>query len=496
MTRAIIVGAGGGGLAAALELANSGFDVTVLESHIYAGGCAGTFYHKKYRFDAGATLAGGFKENGPMDIIANRFDIDWKGRVDNIGIKVHLKGHPCITRRIDEKAWEKERFEQFGTSGEKFWKWQENTADLLWDLALRYPPWPPKKFKDFMNLWNIIRDTVSFSGKSGNLRKFLHLGQDALRPLRYKLEGVSEKMRRFIDAQLLIAAQTTSINANALYSAAALDLSRQGVIHPEGGMGGICNQMVEKLREKKAKVLFKKEISKLIWDGKRFHGVETKRGERFEADIIILNLTMGNAAKLMANSSFDSKTLQASPPRDGWGAFMVYAGVDTSAVKHLEGLHHQLVNDQPLGNGNSIFLSISPEWDKTRAPENRRAITLSTHTSMKQWWDLFQNNPEDYAKEKENMCGKMLAATNFIIPGFRESADLVMTGTPITFQRFTKRSHGWVGGYPQTNLFRARSPYLAPGLRMVGDSIFPGQSLAAVSMGGMRVGREISREMN
>ena len=52
MTRAIIVGAGGGGLAAALELANSGFDVTVLESHIYAGGCAGTYYHKKYRFDA------------------------------------------------------------------------------------------------------------------------------------------------------------------------------------------------------------------------------------------------------------------------------------------------------------------------------------------------------------------------------------------------------------------------------------------------------------
>ena len=64
---------------------------------------------------------------------------------------------------------------------------------------------------------------------------------------------------------------------------------------------------------------------------------------------------MGNAAKLMANSSFRSKTLQASPPKDGWGAFMVYAGVDTSAVKHLEGLHHQFVNDQPLGNGNSIF---------------------------------------------------------------------------------------------------------------------------------------------
>ena len=37
-----------------------------------------------------------------------------------------------------------------------------------------------------------------------------------------------------------------------------LDLSRHGVIHPEGGMGGICNQMVEKLREKKQKFYSKR----------------------------------------------------------------------------------------------------------------------------------------------------------------------------------------------------------------------------------------------
>ena len=48
MNRALVVGAGGGGLAAALELATNGMDVTVLESHICAGGCAGTFYHKNY----------------------------------------------------------------------------------------------------------------------------------------------------------------------------------------------------------------------------------------------------------------------------------------------------------------------------------------------------------------------------------------------------------------------------------------------------------------
>ena len=89
MTRAIIVGAGGGGLAAAWNWLTADSMSQCLKA-IYAGGCR-RIYHKKYRFDAGATLAGGFKENGPMDIIANRFDIDWKGRVDDIGIKVHLK---------------------------------------------------------------------------------------------------------------------------------------------------------------------------------------------------------------------------------------------------------------------------------------------------------------------------------------------------------------------------------------------------------------------
>src|SRR4051794_12907025 len=58
--RIIVIGAGIGGLTAAALLAHDGFDVTVLEAHVYPGGCAGTFFHKGYRFDAGATLAGGF----------------------------------------------------------------------------------------------------------------------------------------------------------------------------------------------------------------------------------------------------------------------------------------------------------------------------------------------------------------------------------------------------------------------------------------------------
>jgi phytoene dehydrogenase-like protein len=81
-----------------------------------------------------------------------------------------------------------------------------------------------------------------------------------------------------------------------------------------------------------------------------------------------------------------------------------------------------------------------------------------------------------------------------ILPGLRAHADLVMPGTPVTFQRFTRRVQGWVGGFPQTSLFQARGPRLDKHLWMVGDSIFPGQSTAAVALGGLRVARAILAE--
>ncbi|MFZ1771299.1 MAG: FAD-dependent oxidoreductase, partial [Caldilinea sp.] len=63
----VVSGAGIGGLTTAALLAQAGLDVTVLEAHVYPGGCAGVFFHQGYRFEAGATLAGGFYPGGPMD---------------------------------------------------------------------------------------------------------------------------------------------------------------------------------------------------------------------------------------------------------------------------------------------------------------------------------------------------------------------------------------------------------------------------------------------
>jgi phytoene dehydrogenase-like protein len=56
----LVVGAGFGGLGAAMGLVDRGASVMVCERLDYAGGCAGTFTRGGCHYDAGATLSSGF----------------------------------------------------------------------------------------------------------------------------------------------------------------------------------------------------------------------------------------------------------------------------------------------------------------------------------------------------------------------------------------------------------------------------------------------------
>ena len=56
MTKAIVIGAGVGGLATAIRLAKKGYDVEVFEANDYVGGKLSTFNLGNYRFDAGPSL--------------------------------------------------------------------------------------------------------------------------------------------------------------------------------------------------------------------------------------------------------------------------------------------------------------------------------------------------------------------------------------------------------------------------------------------------------
>jgi phytoene dehydrogenase-like protein len=321
-------------------------------------------------------------------------------------------------------------------------------------------------------------------------RGILGLGEfalDALRPVKAHLEGTSSRLRRFVDAQLLISAQTLADGANALYAAAALDLPRRGVVHMSGGMGALADSLVSALKRNGGKIRYRKRVTRLHRSKGQPFILETKDGEAIQADIVIANLPSENLNALLSNTdgTHPGDLPLSEEPR--WGAFSLHLGIDGALIPEPFPTHHQVIVDEPLAEGNSIFLSLSPEWDETRAPEGMRAISISTHTRLKPWWELFKENVREYENQKARYTERVIAATERILPGIREATQLTLPGTPITFQRFTGRAGGWVGGFPQRHLFSSERPRRGKRIWMVGDSIFPGQSTAAVALGGLRV---------
>jgi C-3',4' desaturase CrtD len=487
MTRRIVViGAGIGGLAAAALLAKAGLDVTLLEAHTYAGGCAGTFFHGGYRFDAGATLAAGFEPGGGMTRLGEALGIEWPVEQAEVAMRVHLPDERAVTRWTDETAWERERRAAFGNEGESFWRWQEQTADALWDLALRAVPWPPQS----------ARDVAALARAGGRLAaaapfRLPQFGLDAVRPIAAHLASAPPTLRHYVDGQLLIAAQTTSPAANSLYGAAALDMPRRGVAHVRGGIGQIAARLVEAVRCQGGQVHLRQRVTSVERTRAGFT-IRTHRKGEFATDEILFNLPPWDAGRLMAGHAPEALRRAERPP-DGWGAFMVYVGLDGSALPSDTPLHNQVLLRTPLGEGNSVFLSLSLPDDLARASQGHRALTISTHTDLRSWWDLFERDRGAYEARKAEYTERVIAAAEVALPGLRSAAKLVLPGTPVTFQRYTGRSLGWVGGFPQTSLFRAWGPRVAEGVWLVGDSIFPGQSILATALGGTRVAAAVQR---
>jgi phytoene dehydrogenase-like protein len=405
---------------------------------------------------------------------------------------VHLPNGNSIPLFGSNHRWDV-RKEYFSTDNLKFWQWQENTADAMWEIALQLPDWPPESPKDIERL---IRVGWSWGRRNHNYKIIPSMLLDAFRPISFRIKNGSDQLLDLLDAQLLISAQTESAKANSLYGASALDLPRRGVRQFEGGIGVIAESLVTAIRNNGGQVIFRERVIKIKNHSNGDIEVFTSKKNSYQGQLLVLNLSPANISSLGVEfNHWMSVRHKLLFPKDAWGAFTVYLGLSQDIIPDKPykefPTHHQIIRERPLGEGNSIFISISPKWDLHRSPFGKRAATISTHTKLDAWWELFNRDRDEYENLKKVYTEKIFKNVERILPSIREASDLILPGTPITFQRFTQRNFGWVGGFPQTSLLSAWPARINKNMWMVGDSIFPGQSIAAVSLGGLRVARKV-----
>ncbi|PZA08745.1 MULTISPECIES: NAD(P)/FAD-dependent oxidoreductase [unclassified Meiothermus] len=476
--RVMVIGAGVGGLTTAALLAQAGLEVTVLEAHTYPGGSAGTFFHQGYRFDAGATLLAGFDPGGVFERLGHRLGVEFPVRRLEAGeplMRVWLPDGRSVDRPVG-RAYELEaQLEAFGPRVRPFWEWQGRQAAALWPLAEALP-FPPADLLELARLVGL--------GLPWALRHPLGL-LDLLRPVAAHTPQ-DPAFRRFLDAQLLIASQADAQHTYALFGAAALDLPHRGPAMPRGGMGAVAQTLAQAVERHGGRVLYRHRAERLLTQGGRVRAVEVglggrRRGqrERLEADLFVANLTPGDLGRLLGRPG--------RPPADGWGAFVLHAALPAAAVP--PGPPYR----QWAGEGEWVFVSLSEPEDPLRGPPGVRVLSASVHTPLEAWRGLSE---EEYAARKRAWQDRVMRQVERLIPGFREAAILLLAGSPRTYARYTSRQEGWVGGYPQVHPLRTPSPRTPlANLWRVGETVFPGQSVPAVAMGGVRVAGLVLRRL-
>jgi phytoene dehydrogenase-like protein len=167
--------------------------------------------------------------------------------------------------------------------------------------------------------------------------------------------------------------------------------------------------------------------------------------------------------------------------------------IETS--EDLKSVYYQIHSENkiPYCSSDSIFVSFSLKNDRSRAPEGWRTVTISAHTSVDYWTNL---GKEKYESRKQLVSEAVLKLFDKSFPFMKDNTKLfLLSGSPETFEFYTKRFKGYVGGIPHSikkSILRM-PPNVTPfeNLYMVGDTVFPGQGTPAVVLGALNVYRRI-----
>jgi phytoene desaturase len=319
----VIIGAGPGGLAAAILLSHAGFRVTVLERQHRVGGRTATLRVDGFRFDVGPTfflyprvLAEIYKQVGldlwseaPMRKLDPHYRLVFGGggeltatqdiRRMEEAVAALSPGDARNVRRY--LADNREKLERFRPCLENaFLSWRDIASPELMRLLPLLRPWSSldselsRYFKDPR-----VRIAFSFQSK--------YLGMSPFR-------------------------------CPSLFSILAYLEYDSGVFHPIGGCGAVSENMASVARRLGADIRLGEAVESIDFDGKRATGVRTARGS-YAADAVVINADFARAMTRLVPDAIRSRWKNASIDRKRFSCstFMLYLGIEG---RHDEVAHH------------------------------------------------------------------------------------------------------------------------------------------------------------
>ncbi len=465
-------------MATALRLQARGLATVVLEAHGQPGGCAGFFRRKGFAFDVGATTLVDFG----LDGVGGEF-------LESVGMSTimgeELPGYVAwlpdrtVTLFRDPVAWSRERLKALGdTPGHRsFWRLLDRLADVFWRASRAGVKLPILVVADAIRAARAVG--------LGELPLARYLGWTMADALRAHGLGDDRALVGLLAMLIQDTIHSSVAEAPLINAALGITIRGAGLTRARGGMRGVWRGLIARYRHLGGELRVGCPVERV----ERHEGVyrvTTRRGV-FAASQVVAAVPAALAARMGPEPV--AEALAPYLRRDAaamGGAAVVFLGVPEYQVAGQVFTHHQLLHDyaQPLGDGNNMFVSVSAPGDTESAPAGYRAAMISTHCELEPWEGL---SPDAYGDRKREIGERLITLARRVYPELGRDAVVCEVATPRTYERFTRRPRGAVGGVRQTlaNTNQRAIPHHVgvPGYWLVGDNTWPGLGTVACCLG-------------
>jgi phytoene desaturase len=487
---ALVIGAGIGGLSAAIHLAHAGLHVTVVEKNDQPGGRCGRYTRDGHRFDTGPTLlvmrpvyeaefhAFGASLDEQLDLLA--VDPTYRLVFDD-GSQLALTSDMSSMREQLE-AIERGGFRGFEHYLEEGRRHYDVVLETLVNRDFR-------RAADFFNL-----QTISLLFR--------------VRPLVRHYRN----MAAYFGAPRLKSAFTfqdmyvglSPFDAPATFSMLPYTEFAHGVWYPAGGMYSVVEAMMSLAREAGVEFVFDTAVSRIATRSDRASGVELADGSGMAADVLLANADLPYVYEHLLPSDAEGKAL--SRKQFSCSAISFFWGLDTTF--EALGPHtlflsddyrrnfEQIVRDRTLPTNPSLYVHAPARLDPSMAPVGEDTLTAIIPVGH-----LSDDGAQDWENLRDRARLEVFRHLRSLgISDVEEHIKFEEHSTPLSWARrhnLTKGStHGLSHKLTQMAYFRPSNRHgRYRNLYFAGASTHPGTGVPMAMISGRLVAERITAEL-
>ena len=443
---AVVIGAGNGGLVAAIRLLQGGAKTLLVEKHNIPGGFATSFRRGRFEFEASLHELNDF---GTSDNAGDvRVLFDQLGVTDKIDWLQIPEAYRVISREENIDATM-----PFGIKA-------------FIDKMEQYVPGSRKSMEKFFELADEVRAAQAYSNSvNGQTDQKIMLSKYAnfVKCGSYSVNEVLDALKMPKKAKDILNAYWCYLGAHCddlsflHYSSMVIRYITRGAAMPKSRSHEISLAMVERIRELGGDVWFNTEAVKIKTgaDG-GVEGVVLKNGEVIETRHVIANCSPHVVYGKMMDKVDERIVKETNARKCAGRGFTMFLGLNKSADELGITNHNYFLYDT-MDTAKQYDLMKTIESNSVQAtvclnraypdcsPEGTCMMYFTTLYMSDDWANV---KPEDYFKVKDYVANKMIERfeqdTGCKI---RDSIEEISVATPMTYARYCGHPEGGIYGY-------------------------------------------------